>query len=299
MKALDTGATIGFFGLGNMGKPMAGRLVNAGYTLLVHDVVEAATAGFLKTHPAAKAASAEDIAKTADVIVLILPNGDIVRELLLGRSVGHPTLVSRMRPGTIIVDMSSSAPFGTRDLGAALHTSGIHLIDAPVSGGVARARTGKLAVMTGGEPEIVEAFTPIMMQMCGAHIHVGPLGSGHAMKALNNYVSAAGLTAATEALRVAQLFGIDGQRAIDALNASSGRNNSTENKLSQFVLSESFDSGFSIGLMNKDLGIASELTARLGVDAPLQKSLRTIWNNATAALGPQADHTEIARAPRQ
>jgi 3-hydroxyisobutyrate dehydrogenase len=107
------------------------------------------------------------------------------------------------------------------------------------------------------------------------------------------------LTAACEALRIATSFGIDGQKAIDALNASSGRNNSTETKLSQFVLSESYDSGFTAGLMNKDLATALDLKNQMNVDAPLADAFVKIWNAATDRLGPGADHTEIARTPVQ
>ena len=169
------------------------------------------------------------------------------------------------------------------------------MVDAPVSGGVAGARSGKLAIMTGGDEEVVKGLTPIFDAMAKAIVHVGSLGSGHAMKALNNYVSAAGLLASCEALRVAQHFGIAGERVVEVLNASTGRNNSTENKLGQFVLSEAYNSGFTIGLMHKDLATALDLAKELKIDLPLGDRFVEIWQEAEHALGRNADHTEIVR----
>jgi 3-hydroxyisobutyrate dehydrogenase len=288
--------TIGFVGLGNMGVPMATRLAAAGFRLLVHDINAGALSAFVAAVPAATAAAPVEMAAKADVMVTMLPTGAIVRDFLFQPSPDSAAPADAMPPGTIVVDMSSSEPVGTRETGALLADRGIHMIDAPVSGGVTRARAGTLAVLVGGEEEIVERLRPLFAAMCGPLIHVGGLGAGHAMKALNNFVSAAGLTAACEALRVAERFGIDGQRAVDALNASSGRNNSTETKLSQFVLSGTYGSGFTAGLMKKDLGIALGLIDALHIDAPLAHAFVPIWSDLTETIGPGADHTEIAKA---
>ncbi|WP_246807215.1 NAD-binding protein [Ensifer sp. ENS05] len=129
--------------------------------------------------------------------------------------------------------------------------------------------------------------------------HVGHLGSGHALKALNNYVSAAGLVAACEALRVAEAFGIDGQVAIDVFNSSTGRNNTTEKKLAQYVLNQAYNSGFSIGLMHKDLVTAVNLAEQVHLALPLGHSLSRIWADAESELGASADHTAIAKLVRK
>jgi 3-hydroxyisobutyrate dehydrogenase len=286
--------TIGFVGLGNMGFPMAGNLAGRGFKLVVLDANRDAVDRFVGMHGGTAAADAADLAGRVDVLILMVPDGRIVREILLGEKAGV-SAASRLKPGSVVVDMSSSAPMGTRELGGALEKLGIAMIDAPVSGGVGRARTGMLAVMTGGDPALADSLAPVLDAMCGTRIHVGPLGAGHAMKALNNYVSAAGLLAACEAVRVAESFGIDGQHALDALNASTGRNNSTENKVGQFVLSGAYNSGFSYALMRKDLETALNLAQDLNMSVPLAESFVPICSRGEAIVGKQADHTEIAR----
>lgn len=285
---------IGFVGLGNMGFPMAGNLASHGYKLVVLDANREAVDRFVTAHGATAAADALDLAAKVDVLILMVPDGRIVQNVLLGETDGV-TAASRLKAGSVVIDMSSSAPTGTRSLGETLGKMGIAMIDAPVSGGVGRAKTGMLAVMTGGDPALADRLSPILDAMCGTRIHIGPLGAGHAMKALNNYVSAAGLLAACEAVRVAQTFGIEGQRALDALNASTGRNNSTENKVEQFVLSEKYNSGFSYALMRKDLETALSLAKDLHVGVPLAESFIPICSSGEAIVGKQADHTEIAR----
>jgi 3-hydroxyisobutyrate dehydrogenase len=289
--------TIGFVGLGNMGYPMAANLAGRGFGLVVLDANRDAVDRFVDAYGAAAAVDAIDLARRVDVLILMLPNGSIVRDVLLKDKAGV-TAASQLKAGSVVIDMSSSAPLGTRELGEILAGMGISMIDAPVSGGVARAKTGMLAVMAGGDPVLVETLAPVLDAMCGACIHVGPLGSGHAMKALNNYVSAAGLLAACEAIRVAEKFGIDGQRALDALNASTGRNNSTENKIGQFVLSETYGSGFSYALMRKDLETALSLARDLQMSVPLAECFIPLCSSGEDVVGKQADHTEIARLVR-
>jgi 3-hydroxyisobutyrate dehydrogenase len=203
-----------------------------------------------------------------------------------------------LSPGTIVIDMSSSAPLGTRALGGELKAASLPFIDAPVSGGVKRAIDASLAVMVGGDADIIARVEPVLAAMGKDIFRTGPLGSGHAMKALNNYVSAAGLTAAVEALVVGQKFGLDPNVMADILNASSGRNNTTENKLKQFIIPKNFTSGFSVALMAKDIRTADELGAAIGVATPLAEVCAELWGEAAAQLGPAADHTEYGRNMR-
>ena len=160
--------------------------------------------------------------------------------------------------------MSSSDPFVTRELGPQLKQTGVDFIDAPVSGGVKRAIDGSLAIMAGGDGAVIVRVKPLLSTMGKSIIETGVLGSGHAMKALNNYVSAAGLLAACEALKVGVDFGIEPDKIIAVLNASTGKNNSTENKMMQYVVSKLFNSGFSLGLMRKDILVATDLAKKLG-----------------------------------
>ena len=277
-----------FLGLGKMGLPMASRLLGAGYGVVGYDPIEAAREAFVGAGGRAAATPAE-AAERADVLITMLPDGKAVRSALLGPE----GIADRLAPGAIVIEMSSSAPVGTRELAQALAAGGVSLIDAPVSGGVKRAVDGSLAIMAGGNAATIAAVRPLLEAMGTSIFETGPIGSGHAMKALNNYVSAAGLTAACEALQVGQKFGLDPALMTDILNVSTGRNNSTEVKLKPFVIPKSYTSGFSLALMAKDLRTADDLARYLDVPAPFSHYCADLWSEALDALGPQADHTAI------
>jgi 3-hydroxyisobutyrate dehydrogenase len=286
--------TIGFIGLGMMGMPMAGRLAAAGHTLLVADTAAAAVQAFLKANPTVtQAAGLTDFA-AACVVITMLPSSDAVDSVVRG-SDAAPGLLTLLQPDSVVIDMSSSEPGRTRQLAGELTAKGIHMLDAPVSGGVKRAVDGSLAIMVGG-PERIATRCQSLFEAMGKTIrHVGGPGAGHAVKALNNYVSAAGLVAAAEALIVGQAFGLDPAVMTDVFNSSTGRNNSTENKLKQFILSGKFDAGFSLRLMDKDLATALKLAQDVGQPMELGRHLVGLWHDAAGALPPQADHTEIFR----
>lgn len=289
--SLSLPATVAFIGLGKMGAPMAANLEAAGYKVRAHDVAPAAVAAFAAGRPRVfSAASAAEAASGADVVITMLPDGKTVRETVLDGGVARA-----LERGAIVVDMSSSSPIETQALGVDLARQGIGLVDAPVSGGVRKAVEAKLAIMAGGDPAQVARVRPVLGTMGATVYETGPLGTGHAMKALNNFVSAAGLVAACEALIVGRRFGLDPDKMVDILNASTGRNNSTEVKAKQFILSETFASGFSLALMAKDLRTASELAAHFGLEAPMSAAATQLWTQASQALGPGADHTEIYR----
>jgi 3-hydroxyisobutyrate dehydrogenase len=151
-----------------------------------------------------------------------------------------------------------------------------------------------LAIMVGGDEKLAKAVDPLLAPM-GKRFYAGSLGAGHAIKVLNNYVSAAGLAAAGEAVLIARRFGIDPQTVINIINASSGRNNSTENKFAQFILNQKFNSGFSLGLMAKDISLAMEVAKACKVEAELGQACLALWKDAEAELGGKADHTEVVR----
>lgn len=283
-------ASLALIGLGQMGLPMAKRLVSAGFAVRGADPSEAARAAFVAAGGTAFASAAE-AATGASAVITMLPNGKIVHDVLLGAG----GVAAVLPKGTLVIDMSSSAPTDTTRLAADLEPLGLVLLDAPVSGGVKRAIDGSLAIMVGGPLEGVERARPILAAMGKSIFATGPTGSGHAMKALNNYVSAAGLIAASEALLVGGRFGLAPETIVDVLNASTGRNNSTEVKMKPFVISEAFNSGFSLALMAKDLRIAADLADHLDLPLPQIASVATLWEAAKAGLAPDADHTEIYR----
>lgn len=279
---------VGFVGIGNMGAPMARRLAGAGHALVLFDLhPEAAEAIAAEAPSVTVARDLGALAERCATVITMLPDAAAVRGVVLGREGG---LVPGLARGSVVVDMSSSAPLATRALGEELEPHGIALIDAPVSGGVPRARDGTLTIMAGGDPETLVSVEPMLAAMGTVH-RTGPLGSGHAMKALNNYVSAAGLLAVCEALIVARAFGLDPHVLNGVLNASTGRNNTTDKKVEPYILSGAFDSGFALDLMRKDVGIAHELAERLALDAPWLTGCADLLERAAATLGPGADHT--------
>lgn len=290
----DTSASaidqVAFIGLGAMGLPMATRLLDAGF--IVHGADASMTALDMFAQRGGKIfATARDACQGVSTVITMLPTGAIVRDVLLGTAGVSPVLGA----DALVIDMSSSEPMGTRALADDLAALGIALIDAPVSGGVRRAVDGSLAIMAGGEAHLIERARPLFESMGKSIFATGLVGSGHAVKALNNYVSAAGLQAACEAAIIAGKFGIDGNVLVDVINASTGRNNSTEVKMKPFILSGTFASGFSMALMAKDLQTAADLASELGVNATVARDTAELWSEASAALGAGADHTEIYR----
>jgi 3-hydroxyisobutyrate dehydrogenase len=278
---------IGFVGLGNMGRPMVALLAGSGHRVTAYDADRAAVEAVAQAVPIAVAHDLPALGAASEIVVTMLPTGDIVARVA-------DALAGTMARGGVIVDMGSSAPLGTIALGERLAALGIGLVDAPVSGGVRRAVTGDLAIMVGGPAELIEGVRPVL-ELLGTLFPVGRLGSAHALKALNNFVSAAGLEAACEALLVAQRFGIDQDLVVEVLNSSTGRNNATENKLRQFVLNGSFGAGFAADLMAKDLRIAAGLADTLGVAAPMMTASARLWTEAAQSLAPGSDHTAMYR----
>jgi 3-hydroxyisobutyrate dehydrogenase len=289
-KPVTPPSAVAFVGLGMMGVPMAKRCLQSGYDVRGADPSTAAREVFAAAGGKAFA-TAREAATDVSVVITMLPNSKVVHEAVLG-SDGIADVLGK---DALIIDMSSSVPFDTQELGKALAAKGVALVDAPVSGGVKRAIDGTLSIMAGGEAADVERARPLLMAMAKSVFATGPLGSGHAMKALNNYVSAAGLVAACEALLVGRRFGLQPDTIIDVLNASTGKNNSTDVKMKQFVISESFASGFSLALMAKDLRIAADLSKRVGLDDSNAETIASLWEEAREQLDRDADHTAIYR----
>jgi 3-hydroxyisobutyrate dehydrogenase len=280
--------TVCFIGVGKMGWPMAARLAGVGFEVAPVDAVPGRAETFAKEFGGRFFENAEQAATQSDAVITILPTSKQVVEAL--------SAVRRsLKPGTIVLEMSSGVPSITRKLAAEMAEIGAKLIDAPVSGGVARAKTGDLAIMAGGDPGVIEDVRPLLAAMGTTIVRVGDVGAGQAMKALNNLVSAGGFLIGIEALLIGQRFGLDPALMVDVLNASSGANNSTQKKFKQFVLSRRFDSGFSLDLMAKDLSIALAVASETGTPVPLASLCRDLWAGALNALGPGEDHTAVAR----
>ena len=271
--------SIGFVGLGAMGSVMAPLLVKAGYRVIGFDPL--ATMDI--NSGVSKAPHLENLIN-CDAIILMLPDGTVVNKVATDLANGGFS--------GLLIDMSSSQPDGTIKLGQQLNKKEIRLIDAPVSGGRKKASVGSLMVMAGGEQSDLDNATELL-HCFGTVTHIGPLGAGHAMKALNNYVSAAGLLASMQALATAQYFGISPEIFTTVINGATGRNNTTEVKLTPFIISRNYNSGFSLNLMAKDVAIASELITKAGFDAPTTNALNDYLAKAVNTLKADSDHTGL------
>jgi 3-hydroxyisobutyrate dehydrogenase len=287
---LSPGTTIGFVGLGNMGGPMVANLVTAGYTVRGFDVSDAARRAIGEETGAAIADVVTEVAEGADGVVLMLPNSKIVRAVLLDEG-----LLDALAPGSLLLDMSSSAPTDTRAIAPTVAERGVHFVDAPVSGGVRGARAGSLTIVVGGEDADVAAARPLLEVVGGRALHVGGVGAGHALKALNNLLSAATLIATSEAVEAGRRFGLDPAVMIDAFNTSSGRSYSTEHKFPDFVLPGTYDAGFNINLMVKDIACALDLAESTGSPSTVTEVIVDQWRKAAGDLPEDADHTAIAK----
>lgn len=283
--------TIGFVGVGSMGWPMAALLHKAGYPLQIVDASSERAHAFAKEFGGTVAASNRALAAASDIIITILPTSAIVQAVLEGPD----GVLAGLRKDAVVVEMSSGVPTITRTLAEQVAAVGAHMVDAPVSGGVPRAKTGELAIMFGGSEAILERVRPVLSCMGTSITRTGDVGSAHAMKALNNLVSAGGFLIGVEALMIGKRFGLDPSAMVDVLNSSTGMNNSTQKKFKQFVLSGQYNAGFGLDLMVKDLSIALGIGRDTNTPTPFSSMCREMWASCAAMLGPGQDHTAIAK----
>jgi 3-hydroxyisobutyrate dehydrogenase len=285
--------TVGFVGLGNMGWPMAANLHAAGTGLVVRDADPGRQAEFAAGHPGVATAAAPGDFAAADIVVTMLPDGSVVADALLGWGIA-----AALRPGSLVVEMSSADPADTRRTAAGLAVHGVHMVDAPVSGGVPRAVTGELALMVGGDDADVARVQPVLRVLGdpARQFRTGALGTGHAMKALNNVIGAATYCATAEAVLAGARFGLDPQVMIDIINASTGRSFNSVNVWGDNVLTGAYATGFALGLMAKDVRIAQSVIAAAAADAPVLALAHERWAAALDELGPAADQSRAHQA---
>lgn len=292
MSIPDQQVTVGFVGLGNMGWPMASNLHAAGFPLVVRDIEAAKQGRFAAVHPGAVAAASPGAFSAARIVVTMLPNGAIVRDVMLGWGIG-----AVLGEGTLLLEMSSSDPSDTLLLAAGLEPFGVRVADAPVSGGVSRAVTGELSVMVGGAAADVAAAQPVLRVLGdpARQFVTGRLGSGHAMKALNNVIAAATTCATAETLVVGKRFGLDPRTMIDIINASTGRS-FVSGVFDTEVLTGRYGTGFALGLLAKDVHIAASVAAAAGADVPVISLTDERYAKAVTELGPAADQSKAHQA---
>jgi len=286
--------TIGFIGLGAMGSRMV-RHIRHAEQILVHDVDIERSRVLAAEIGARPVAALKDFAQ-ADTVILMLPDSDAVDQVF--RAEGEGALLSVLRPGALVIDMGSSTPTRTVENARIAHARGIRFIDAPVSGGVGGAQAASLAIMVGASAETFEAVRPLLQCMGAKVIRAGEVGSGHAVKALNNLLGATILAASAEVFAVGEKFGLDPAVMHSIVDASSGGSFMSNRVWPKAVLPQSWDFGFALALMNKDVGIAMSLIESTGVQTVLSKANAGIWAEANAQAAPGADMTEVVRRMR-
>jgi 3-hydroxyisobutyrate dehydrogenase len=278
--------TVGFIGLGRMGRPMATNLLGAGYQLVVRDADRDVERRFAE-QPGAVSGGDPSAFATAGVLITILPDGHVVQDAVLGDGIADA-----LPSGAVVVDMSSSSPHDTRDLGRALAERSLALIDAPVSGGVPRAADATLAIMAGADDDAaLDRALPILRVLGRRIFRTGPLASGHAMKALNNFCAATGYAALAEALVLGRSFGLEPSTMVEIVNNSTGRSFCSDVVFPDEVMTGRYGTGFAVGLLAKDVTIAAGIAEGSGVTAPLCELVQRRWAQAAEALGFAADHS--------
>jgi 3-hydroxyisobutyrate dehydrogenase len=290
VNALTPPSTIGFIGLGNMGYPMAKRLCEAGFKLVVADLNQDTVNRFCSENSGLAATNLADLGRQSRVVITMLPDGKAVRNVLMAAD----GVVSGLQNGSVLLDMSSCSPVDTLVLAQQLKDLGFPLIDAPVSGGVVKAVSGGLAIMAGGDADTISALRPLLDPL-GKVFLTGGSGSGHAMKAINNFLSATTMAITSEAVIAGEKFGLDPKTMVDIINASTGRSNSSEHKFPTFVLPRTFNSGFYLGLMAKDLRFAKALVDSVHTPNIFVDAISKLYDDAEAKLGPMADNIDIHR----
>jgi 3-hydroxyisobutyrate dehydrogenase-like beta-hydroxyacid dehydrogenase len=284
---------LGFVGVGRMGGAMAGRLLDAGHRLTIYDVSAEAMAP-LVARGAHRAASVRELADRVDCVLASLPTPDIVRAVALGADG-----IAAGKAVKTFIDLSTTGPRTTQAVAAALAENGIATIDAPVSGGVAGARKGTLAVMASCPAPLFARFAPVLATF-GRVFHVAERpGLGQVMKLANNLLSATAMAITAEALVMGVKAGLDPRTMIEVINAGSGRNTATESKFPDAVIPRRFDFGFATGLMAKDVKLCLEEAEAQAVPMWVGSAVRQLWLYASANLGPQSDFTEIVKCIEQ
>lgn len=296
---------VGFIGIGKLGWPLAANVGNAGYEVSVHDADRDRTALFVDAHGGHAAQGLAEIARN-DIVVTVLPTGPIVRHALLEAEGG--AFYSAVQPGTIVIDMSSSEPLGTQALGAVLRERGVALIDAPVSkrdvafnpdvaGATPGASTGALVIMFGGDDkEALARARPLLATMGDRLFETGGLGTGHATKTLNNYASSAAHVALAEALLIGGRFGLDPARTIEIINLSTGRSFASEVLFKNILENKDFTCGFALGMLAKDVKVATDLAEAMRLDAKVARAVLEQWMDARDRLGADKDVAAAHRA---
>jgi 3-hydroxyisobutyrate dehydrogenase len=286
---------VAFIGLGDIGHLMASHLVREPFDLVVWNRTTLKSEEFARAHKVRVAATPADAVRDAAVVITCLPSSVEVEAVLHGEN----GMLDALRKGAVLVDCTSGDPPTSRSIAAELGGRGVEFIDAPVSGGTVAAKAGTLTVMWGGETTVFDRVRPVIEAFGKKIVHAGPVGSGDALKAVNNALLAVHILSAAEGLAILVKAGVDPKVALDVINASSGRSNSSENLIPQRVLTRAFPRTFRLALLEKDIGIAAVMADDLDARTPLISLTAERFHEARERLGEQADHVEAVKMVEQ
>jgi 2-hydroxy-3-oxopropionate reductase len=282
--------SIGFIGLGIMGRPMALNLLRAGYSLVVHNRTRAKEEE-LVSEGARAADSPREVASQCDVLITMLPDSPDVEQVYLG---GDDGVIAGARSGQLLIDMSSIAPAVARAVSDAAREVGADALDAPVSGGDVGAREGTLSIMVGGSDDAFKRAAPLFDVLGKTVIYMGPPGAGQTAKACNQILVAVTIEAVSEALVLASKAGVDPDRLIEVLSGGLAGNKVMEVRRRNF-LEHDFTPGFKLSLHHKDLGIALRTARELGVYVPTTAIVDQMLAALKAAGDGGLDHSALLR----
>ncbi|MFP5300583.1 NAD(P)-dependent oxidoreductase [Cobetia sp. SIMBA_158] len=290
--------TVGVIGLGNMGGGMAATLARHDFPVIGFDLSQAA-----RDKAAAASVTPVDslieLLANVEVVILSLPKAEHVERLCLGGDAAEDrqaeSLLAMARPGLIVIDTTTSTPETSRKVAAALATRGIDFIDAPVSGGPKGAASGSMSMVIGAEDEVLARAMPVLEAMSGSRVHVGRCGAGNVAKIANNMLAACHLISTAEAVAMAARAGVSPEKLLEGVNAGSGRSGASQVMFPSWVINKAYDSGFTMGLMRKDVGLASDLAQQLGMELPLARAVAQLWNESSATLDDSEDFCAIVQ----
>ena len=285
-----SGQRIGYIGLGVMGGALARRLLRE-HKLTVFDMSAERCAEFAALGATVVGSPAE-VGAASDIVITCLPTSAQVKEVIFG---GNHGLIRGMQPGGIIVDQTSGATVMTRAMDAELAPTGVRLIDAPVSGGPQGADAGTIAIMIGGTDEQYARVAPVLQVISPNVVHVGPLGAGHTLKAVNNMMSAANRLLAFEAVSIAASQGLDPKIVVDVINKSSGRNSATLGTFPNNIFTDNFEARFTLAVMEKDVALAAELATGGFAELTLTPLILRNYRMAIERYGRQGDLHQMLR----
>ena len=282
---------VAFLGLGAIGEPMAGHLAAEPLELTVWNRSQDKSRAFAAKHSVETAATPAESVRDADVVITCLPSSREVMEVVSGET----GIANAIAKGAIMIDCTSGDPATSKEIAALLAKQGVEFIDAPVSGGVKGALAGTLTVMCGGSEASIHRARPILERFGKKIVRCGEIGAGDAVKAMNQALLAVHIWSAGEALAVLARLGVDTHIALDVINGSSGRSNSSENLFTERVIGRAFPRTFKLALLDKDVGIAADIARENGMDAPFVELAARLFSEAHEILGEEADHVEAVK----